>query len=95
MVGVVRIRHQEVEYSGHIGYDISPYYRNKDHGSSILKLALKEALKIGINDAIVTCNIDNLYSKKIIEKNNGKLLETVLDEEENEMLYKYTISTYK
>lgn len=29
VVGVVRIRHQEVECAGHIGYDISPDYRNR------------------------------------------------------------------
>ncbi|MBS4538892.1 GNAT family N-acetyltransferase [Clostridium sp. D2Q-11] len=91
VIGVVRVRHQEVEYAGHIGYDISPSYRNKGYGSEILKLALKEAKKIGIVEAIVTCNIDNMISKKIIEKNNGKLLGRVFDEEENENLYKYSI----
>ena len=42
---------------------------------------------------MVTCNIDNEFSRKIIEKNNGKLLGTIFDEEENENLYKYSIST--
>jgi predicted acetyltransferase len=41
----------------------------------------------------VTCNIDNIFSKKIIERNNGKLLGTIFDEEENENLYKYSIPT--
>jgi len=92
VVGVVRVRHQEVEFCGHIGYDISPCYRNKGYGTEILKLALEEAGKIGIKEAIVTCNIDNLSSKKIIEKNNGQLLGTIFDEEENEKLYKYCIA---
>ena len=35
----------------------------------------------------------NEYSRKIIEKNNGKLLGTIFDEEESENLYKYSIST--
>jgi predicted acetyltransferase len=56
-------------------------------------LALGEAEKIGIKEAIVTCNIDNISSRKIIEKNNGKLLGTIFDEEENEYLYKYSIQT--
>lgn len=92
VVGIVRVRHQEVECAGHIGYDISPNYRNRGYGSQILKLALEEAKKLGIEDAIVTCNIDNIASKKIIEKNNGKLLGTIFDEEENEHLYKYSIA---
>lgn len=92
VVGVVRIRHQEVEYAGHIGYDISPNCRNKGYGFQILKLALEKAIKIGIEEAILTCKIDNTASKKIIEKNNGKLLGTIYDEEENEYLYKYSIT---
>lgn len=92
VVGVARIRHQEVEYAGHIGYDISPNYRNMGYGFQILKLALEKAIKIGIEEAILTCNIDNTASKKIIEKNNGKLLGTIYDEEENEYLYKYSIT---
>ena len=92
VVGVVRIRHQEVECAGHIGYDISPNCRNRDFGFQILKLALEEAIKIGIEEVILTCNIDNIASKKIIEKSNGKLLGTVFDEEENEYLYKYSIT---
>lgn len=92
VVGVVRIRHQEVESAGHIGYDISPDHRNIGYGFEILKLALEESKKIGIKEVILTCNIDNIASKKIIEKNNGKLLGTIFDEEENEYLYKYSIT---
>ncbi len=93
VVGVVRIRHQEVEYAGHIGYDISPTYRNKGYGTNILKLALDKAAEIGIKRAIVNCNIDNIASKKVIEKNNGELLGIIFDEEENENLYKYSVPT--
>jgi predicted acetyltransferase len=92
VVGVVRVRHQDVSTAGHIGYDISPSYRNKGYGTEILKLALAEAEKIGIKEVIVTCNIDNIASKKIIEKNNGKFLGTIFDEEENENLNKYSIT---
>lgn len=92
VVGVVRIRHQEVDYAGHIGYDISPNYRHKGYGSLILTLALEKAIKIGLAQVIMTCNITNIASKKIIEKNNGVLLGIVFDEEENEHLLKYSIS---
>jgi len=92
VVGVVRIRHQEVDSAGHIGYDISPDYRNRGYGFQILKLALQEAINIGLEEVILTCNVDNLASKKIIEKNNGKLLGTIFDEEENEYLYRYCIT---
>ena len=91
VVGVVRIRHQEVSTAGHIGYDISPLHRKKGYGSQILKLALENAMKLGIFEAIVTCNVDNIASRKIIEKNNGQLLGTIFDEEENEHLYRFKI----
>lgn len=92
VVGVVRIRHQEVECAGHIGYDISPDYRNKGYGNQILKLALQKAANIGLKEVILTCNVENTASIKVIEKNNGKLLGTVFDEEEDENLYKYIIT---
>lgn len=93
VVGVVRIRHKEVECAGHIGYDISPAYRNRGYGARILKLALKRASEIGIKKAIVNCEIDNIPSKKIIEKNNGELLGIIFDEEERVHLYTYSITT--
>lgn len=91
VVGVVRIRHQDVECDGHIGYDISPFHRNRGYGSHILRLAIEKAREIGIGEVFVTCNVDNIASKKIIEKNNGKFLGTVYDEEEDEKLYRYSI----
>jgi predicted acetyltransferase len=92
VVGVVRIRHQEVECAGHIGYDISPDFRNRGYGFQILKLALEKTANIGIEEVIITCNINNGASRKIIEKNNGRLLGTIYDEEENEYLYRYSIT---
>ncbi|OZV13202.1 GNAT family N-acetyltransferase [Tissierella sp. P1] len=92
VVGVVRIRHQEIECAGHIGYDISPDCRNRGYGFQILKLALEKAMKIGIEEVILTCNIDNIASKKIIEKNKGNLLGIIFDEEENEYMYKFSIT---
>ena len=91
VVGVTRVRHQEAGTAGHIGYDISPNFRNKGYGTKILELSLNEASELGIKTAIVTCNTENSASKKIIEKNGGKLLGTIFDEEENESLYKYAI----
>lgn len=91
VVGVVRVRHREAGTAGHIGYDISPDFRNKGYGTKILELSLNEVSKLGINDIIVTCNTENSASRKIIEKNGGKLLGTIFDEEENENLFKYII----
>ncbi|QAA33781.1 GNAT family N-acetyltransferase [Clostridium manihotivorum] len=91
VVGVVRVRHEELESAGHIGYDIAPCYRKKGYGTEILKLAIEKAKLIGIAEPIVTCNTNNEASRKIIEKNNGKFLGQIFDEEENEYLFKFKI----
>lgn len=91
VVGVLRIRHQEIECAGHIGYDISPDHRNRGYGSQILKLALEKAKEMGMYEVILTCEINNIASRKIIEKNNGKLLGTFFEKEENEHMYRYSI----
>jgi predicted acetyltransferase len=93
VVGVLRIRHKEMPYAGHIGYDIAPDFRNKGYGTEIVKLALEKAKNLGITEAIVNCNIANTASRRVIEKNNGKLLGIILVEDENEELYKYSIRT--
>lgn len=93
IVGITRIRHKETVADGNIRYDISPIYRNKGYGTIILKLALEKAKEIGLKDIIVTCALTSIASKKVIEKNNGNLLEIVYDSDENQELYKYKIET--
>jgi predicted acetyltransferase len=46
--------------------------RRKGYATQILKLALTEAKKLGIAKALVTCDENNIASKKTILKNNGK-----------------------
>jgi len=92
IVGVTRIRHKEVAAAGNIGYDISPIYRNKGYGTQILKLALEKANAIGLKDVIVTCTLNGKASKRVIEKNNGTLLEIIFDPDDNLELYKYKIT---
>lgn len=92
IVGIVRVRHQEIAHAGHIGYDISPQYRRMGYGSTALRLALEKASALGLPEVILTCEVNNAASRNIIEKNNGKLLHTIFDEEENCHLYKYSIT---
>lgn len=91
VVGVVRVRHEESGTAGHIGYDISPAYRNNGYGNTILKLALVKAKELGLTEIVVTCNVDNAASRKIIENSNGRFICTIYDEEEDEYLDKFLI----
>lgn len=76
------IRHHLTEelqiYGGHIGYEISPSMRNKGYGKKILAIGLVEAKKIGLSKVLLTCDVNNVPSKKIIEHNGGKL-ENIVD----------------
>lgn len=95
VVGITRLRHKEVEFDGHIGYDISPKFRNKGFGTLILKLVIEKCKDLELKEVIITCHINNEASRKIIEKNDGILLDTIFDKEENEWLYKYKITIKK
>lgn len=59
------------EVGGHIGYCISPKYRSKGYGKELLKRLIVEARKIGIDDILVTANIDNYASQKVALSNGG------------------------
>ncbi len=92
-VGHCNIRHKLTtvleQRGGHIGYAIHPAERRKGYGREILRLALKEARKLSIDRAMVTCESDNDASRKIIESNGG-----VLDDEyefEGERVRRYWV----
>lgn len=82
-IGRVQIRHELNEElaktGGHIGYYIRISKRKKGYGKKILELGLKEAKKLGIKKALVTCDVTNFASKKIIEANGG-VFENTYDE---------------
>ena len=74
-IGKVDIRHELTEHllrvGGHIGYDIRPSKRKQGYGKKLLAMALPKARALGIIHVLITCNEDNLGSKKIIEANGG------------------------
>lgn len=53
---------------------ISLKHHNKGYGRIQLELLLKKAYELGINEALLTCDIDNIASARIMEKNGGKCL---------------------
>lgn len=95
VVGVVRIRHQEDPSGGHIGYDISPDHRKLGYGNLILSLALEKARDFQLEEVVVTCEISNVVSKKIIEGHGGIYTGTIYDEEDDEHLFRYVIDNKK
>ena len=76
-LGRVGIRHRLtprlLEIGGHIGYDVRPSARRRGHATAMLRDALIVARGIGIESALVTCSVDNVGSRTVIEMNGGVL----------------------
>ena len=81
IVGVGSVRHYLNEYlekfGGHIGYSIRPTERKKGYGSKALELLINQAKEMNIEKILITCNINNIGSKKVIENNNGKFINQI------------------
>jgi predicted acetyltransferase len=76
-LGRIAIRHRLTDRlrraGGHIGYDVRPSARRWGYATKMLKDALTVARSLGITTALLTCDIDNLPSRKVIERNGGVL----------------------
>lgn len=89
LIGFIDIRHDLNDYlenyGGHVGYSIAKDERKKGYGKEQLRLAKEEAKKIGMNKLLITCDKDNLGSKKIIESAGGILTKEVLNPNNGEV----------
>lgn len=86
VIGIINIRHCLNEYllniGGHIGYSIHPNYRNKGYATIMLKEALKFCREWEITPVLVTCDKDNIASRKTIEKCGGVFENEYIDKDE-------------
>jgi len=76
-LGRLAIRHRLtprlLQVGGHIGYDVRPSARRRGHATAMLRAALPVARRLGIDRALLTCDPDNLASRRVIEANRGVL----------------------
>ena len=84
LLGAVNIRHYLndalLRTGGHIGDGIRPSERRKGYATEIVRLALEECKKLGINRVLMTCNKNNIGSAKSIIRNGGVLENEITDE---------------
>lgn len=77
LLGAVNIRHDLnaalLQEGGHIGAGVRPSERRKGYATEMIRLALLECKKLGIDRALVTCDKENVGSAKAIVKNGGVL----------------------
>ncbi len=95
LLGAVNIRHYLNEYllleGGHIGDGIRPSERRKGYATEMIRLALIECRKLGIDKALMVCDKDNTGSAKSII-NNGGVLENEFVNSEGVTVQRYWIT---
>lgn len=71
---------QLLKVGGHIGYGVCPRFRKQGYATAILEESLKYVRENlpELKKVLVTCNEDNIASKKTIERNGG-VLENIID----------------
>ena len=83
IVGRVSLRHCLNDFlariGGHIGYGVIPRYRRKGYATEMLKQTLPICASRGIAKVLITCDIGNWGSKKVIE-NCGGVFENLTDD---------------
>lgn len=94
LLGAVNIRHYLNEYllqhGGHIGDGIRPSERKKGYATKMIRLALEECRKLGIEKVLIVCDKDNIGSAKSII-NNGGVLENEITDEDGTIKQRYWI----
>jgi predicted acetyltransferase len=95
LIGRSSLRHHltaDLTYEGgHVGYDIRPSERRKGYGILILRRTLEEARMLGLNRVLLTCDIDNVASAKVIERNGGRLQDQAVSKVSGKLISRYWI----
>lgn len=75
IVGRVSIRHKLndflKQYGGHVGYAVIPSQRRKGYATEILRQSLSICADIGLEKIMISCDVGNVASRKVIERNGG------------------------
>jgi predicted acetyltransferase len=65
---------------GHIGYSVVPWKQNLGYATQALALVLLQAKRLGLSHVYITTQSDNIASRKVIEANRGRFLETFIED---------------
>lgn len=68
---------ENTKYGGHIGYKVDEKFRGKHYATRSLKMLFSLAKKHGINPLWITCDPENIPSRKTCELAGGKLIEII------------------
>jgi len=74
---------ENITYGGHIGYSVDDPYQGNHYAARSCILVFPLARQHGINPVWITCNPDNMASRRTCEIAGGKLIEIVDIPEDN------------
>jgi predicted acetyltransferase len=66
-----------VLYRGHIGYSVKPEYRGHRFAARSVRLLMPLAATYGLNPVWITCDPDNLASRRTCEIAGAELVDTI------------------
>jgi predicted acetyltransferase len=82
VVGRTSIRHELNDHllavGGHIGYGVLPDYRRRGYATEMLRQSLVIARSYDVSPVLVTCDEDNVASRRTIERCGG-VLENIVE----------------
>lgn len=94
IVGDLVLRHELndalLNYNGHIGYTVRPIDRGKGYATMMLKEVMVIAKNEGISKLLVTCDVGNVASERVIIKNGG-IFEDIRVEEDGNAIKRFWI----
>ena len=97
IVGFGTLRHKleydddEIDFASHIGYSVAPSERRMGYATQMLRAALPECARLGLDRVLITCIRGNEGSKRTILNNGGVYESTVYEPEEDRYLERYWI----
>ena len=77
-----------VMYGGHIGYGVEPEHRGHHYAARAVKLLLPLARRHGMQTLWITCNPDNIASRRTCELAGAQFVEIVSLPEDTDMYLK-------
>lgn len=95
-VGNLILREEMTDFheilGGNLGYRIRKGFCGRGYATKALYFALEICKKKKMNEILITCNDDNFPSIRVIEKNNGILINKVKPDWFDKIIRRYLIS---
>ena len=91
LVGIINARHELNDYllnfGGHIGYSVRKSERRKGYAKKMLNYTSEFLFSLGLQKILITCDKNNIASKRTIESCGGILENEVVEESRTTLRY--------